>query len=145
MPALPGKSELADRFALHLSNVERSAYDRTNQYLRGDAMGKQRSILCGGIHFGEGPRWHNGGLWLSDFFAHGVKSVSLKGDLRTEFTIDDRPSGLGWLPNGDLVFVSMEKRKLMRRDASGKITQHADLNNVATWYCNDMVVDSAGR
>ena len=108
-------------------------------------MSRQTRLLCGGIHFGEGPRWHDGRLWFSDFFAHAVKSVSLKGDLRTEFSIDDRTSGLGWLPNGDLLFVSMEKRRIMRRDAGGKISLHADLNGVATWYCNDMVVDSAGR
>ena len=28
-----------------------------------------------GIYFGEGPRWHDGRLWFSDFHAHAVKSV----------------------------------------------------------------------
>ena len=108
-------------------------------------MTRLTRTLCGGIHFGEGPRWHDGRLWFSDFFAHAVKSVSLKGDLRTEFTIDDRPSGLGWMPNGDMLIVSMEKRKLLRRTPAGQTSVHADLNAIATWHCNDMVVDSAGR
>lgn len=108
-------------------------------------MPRETRTLCTGIYFGEGPRWHDGRLWFSDFFAHAVKSVSLSGDVRTEFTIDDRPSGLGWMPNGDMLIVSMEKRKLLRRTPVGQMSVHADLNGIATWYCNDMVVDSEGR
>lgn len=47
------------------------------------------------IYFGEGPRWHEGRLWFSDFYAHRVCSVDLAGDLRTELQLDDHPSGLG--------------------------------------------------
>lgn len=108
-------------------------------------MAREPRTLCTGVYFGEGPRWHDGRLWFSDFFAHAVKSVSLAGDMRTEFTIDDRPSGLGWMPNGDMLIVSMEKRKLLRRTPAGQMSVHADLNGIATWYCNDMVVDGAGR
>jgi hypothetical protein len=80
-------------------------------------------ILADGIYFGEGPRWHDGRLWFSDFYAHAVKSVSLAGDLRTEFTIDDQPSGLGWMPDGSMLIVSMIKRQLLRRTADGVISR----------------------
>lgn len=101
-------------------------------------------VLAEGIYFGEGPRWHEGRLWFSDFFAHAVKSVSLTGDLRTEFEIDDQPSGLGWLPDGSMLIVSMKKRQVLRRTRDSKITVHADLTNIATFHCNDMVVDAKG-
>ncbi|MDZ4870014.1 MAG: SMP-30/gluconolactonase/LRE family protein [Alphaproteobacteria bacterium] len=101
-------------------------------------------VLAEGIYFGEGPRWHQGRLWFSDFFAHAVKSVSLTGDLRTEFEIDDQPSGLGWLPDGSMLIVSMKKRQILRRTKDSKITVHADLNHIATFHCNDMVVDAKG-
>jgi len=101
-------------------------------------------VLAEGIYFGEGPRWHEGRLWFSDFFAHAVKSVSLTGDLRTEFEIDDQPSGLGWLPDGSMLIVSMKKRQILRRTKDSKITVHADLNHIATFHCNDMVVDAKG-
>jgi hypothetical protein len=39
-----------------------------------------------------------------------VKSVSPDGHLRTEFVIDDPPSGLGWMPDGSMLIVSMTKR-----------------------------------
>jgi sugar lactone lactonase YvrE len=107
-------------------------------------MGRETRVLTGGIYFGEGPRWRDGRLWFSDFYAHAVKSVSLAGDLRTEFEIDDRPSGLGWQPDGSLLVVSMTKRQVLKRTRDGAISVHADLGQIASFHCNDMVVDSAG-
>ena len=108
-------------------------------------MGRATKVLTGGIYFGEGPRWRDGRLWFSDFQAHAVKSVSLAGDLRTEFEIDDQPSGLGWMPDGSLLVVSMTKRQVLRRTPDGRMSVHADLSGIATWHCNDMVVDAQGR
>ncbi len=107
-------------------------------------MGRETKVLTEGVYFGEGPRWRDGRLWFSDFYAHAVKSVSLAGDMRTEFEIDDRPSGLGWAPDGSMLFVSMTKRQVMRRGADGAISLHADLNGIADFHCNDMVVDAGG-
>jgi sugar lactone lactonase YvrE len=108
-------------------------------------MARSTRVLIEGIYFGEGPRWHDGRLWFSDFYASAVKSVSLAGDLRTEFTIDDRPSGLGWAPDGSMLIVSMVKRQVLRRTADGRMSVHADLNAIAGFHCNDMVVDGMGR
>ena len=108
-------------------------------------MGRETRVLAGGIYFGEGPRWRDGRLWFSDFYAQAVKSVSLAGDLRTELEIDDRPSGLGWMPDGSMLIVSMTRRQLLRRWTDGRISVHADLNGLADFHCNDMVVDEAGR
>jgi sugar lactone lactonase YvrE len=107
-------------------------------------MGRATRELTGGIYFGEGPRWRDGRLWFSDFYAHAVKSVSLAGDLRTEFEIDDQPSGLGWQPDGTMLIVSMTRRQLLRRTPDGAVAVHADLGHIASFHCNDMVVDSAG-
>ena len=107
-------------------------------------MARATTVLTEGVYFGEGPRWHDGRLWFSDFYAHAVKSVSLAGDLRTEFEIDDRPSGLGWAPDGSMLIVSMTRRQVLRRGTDGVITLHADLSTIAGFHCNDMVVDAAG-
>lgn len=107
-------------------------------------MGRTTRVLADGIYFGEGPRWRDGRLWFSDFYAHAVKSVSAAGDVRAEFEIDDQPSGLGWQPDGTMLIVSMTKRQVLRRTADGTISVHADLGHIATYHCNDMVVDAAG-
>jgi sugar lactone lactonase YvrE len=100
-----------------------------------------------GRYFCEGPRWHDGRFWFSDFYAHEICSVGVGGDVRREVELDggERPSGLGWLPDGRLLFVAMLARKLMRREADGTVVEHADLGAVATFHCNDMLVDDVGR
>src|SRR4029077_1699339 len=103
-------------------------------------MGRTTQGLPGGVYFGEGPRWRDGRLWFSDFYAHAVKSVSLAGDVRTEGEIHDQTSGLGGTPDGSLLIVSMTKRKVLRRAPDGAMSVHADLGHVATFHCNDMVV-----
>lgn len=107
-------------------------------------MGRAMRVLAEGLRFGEGPRWHEGRLWFSDFYDHAVKSVSPAGDLRTEFEIDDQPSGLGWAPDGSMLIVAQIKRQLLRREPDGTMSIHADLSGIATFHCNDMVVDSSG-
>ena len=34
---------------------------------------------------------------------------------------------------------------MLRRTGDGSMTLHADLNGVASFHCNDMVVDAQGR
>ncbi|MEP7048366.1 MAG: SMP-30/gluconolactonase/LRE family protein [Ilumatobacteraceae bacterium] len=101
-------------------------------------------LLAGGLHFAEAPRWHDGELWFSDFFDYAVKTVDLDGRVRVRVSVVDRPSGLGWLPDGRLLIVSMTARRLLRRDGQ-QLVMHADLSSIATFHCNDMVVDSVGR
>ena len=108
-------------------------------------MSRTARVLSQGLYFGEGPRWREGRLWFSDFFARAVKSVSLAGDIRVEVEIDDAPSGLGWMPDGSMLIVAMTTRRVLRRSVAGKVSVHADLGAVASFHCNDMVVDATGR
>jgi sugar lactone lactonase YvrE len=101
-------------------------------------------MIADGLYFGEGPRWHDGRLWFSDFHDHAVKSMDAAGGVRTELQIDDQPSGLGWLPDGRMLVVSMRHRQVLRVDPDG-IKVHADLSAIATFHTNDMVVDRHGR
>ena len=101
------------------------------------------SILLEGLHFGEGPRWHDGRLWFSDFYAHAVNSVDESGDVRIELELDDQPSGLGWLPDGRLLVVAMKERAVKRLEPMGLVL-HADISHLTAHLCNDMVVDADG-
>lgn len=108
-------------------------------------MSRAVQTLAEGIYFGEGPRWHDGRLWLSDFYSSRVCSVGLDGDLRTELELEGRPSGLGWMPDGSLLVVRMELRQVWRRWPDGRFELHADLADHSAFLCNDMVVDGHGR
>jgi sugar lactone lactonase YvrE len=104
------------------------------------------TTVATGFCFTEAPRWHEDRLWFSDFYLGQVSSVREDGsDLRTEATVPEQPSGLGWLPDGRLLVVSMRDRRILRREDDGTLVTHADLAAFATGHVNDMVVDAEGR
>lgn len=108
-------------------------------------MSRNVELFAEGLDFGEGPRWHDGRLWVSDFYAHAVSSYGPDGDRRVEVELDDQPSGLGWLPDGDLLVVAMTSRQVRRFDSAGVGHLHADLSSIAGANTNDMVVDGRGN
>ena len=107
-------------------------------------MTRDTDVLLSGLTFPEGPRWHDNKLYFSDFFTYKVLSVDLAGNVETIVELDDQPSGLGWLPDGSLLIVSMIKRKLLRF-LEGNLTELADCSDLASFHCNDMVVDISGN
>ncbi len=107
-------------------------------------MTGELSTLVDGLAFPEGPRWHDGRLWFSDMHFQRVVAVDMQGNTETIVEVPERPSGLGWLPDGRLLVVSMTDRKLLRLDPEG-LVEHADLYSLASFLCNYMVVDAVCR
>jgi len=94
--------------------------------------------------FLEGPRWHDDALWISDIWAHKVYKVFEHGRREVVAAVPGRPSGLGFLPDGTPLVVSMEDRCLYQI-IDGSLVLHADLSSHADAELNDMVVDELGR
>lgn len=101
--------------------------------------------LIGGRAFLEGPRWHDGALYVSDMHGYEVLRVTVDGAVDVLAELDAPPSGLGWLPDGSMLVVSMDDRRVLRRTADGTISEHADVSGVAPHEINDMVVDRHGH
>lgn len=101
-------------------------------------------LLKDGLVFPEGPRWREGRLWFSDMHDQRVYALSLDGALEEIVRVPNSPSGLGWLPDGRMLVVSMLDRKLLCLDENG-LSEHADLSALARERPNDMVVDLEGR
>ena len=108
-------------------------------------MERKLETLLDGLAFGEGPRWRDGRLWFSDMHAHEVIAMAPDGKRETVFSHSGPVSGLGWLPDGRMLVVSMVDMQLLRIEPDGRAVVHGDLSAVATGRCNDMVVDAAGR
>ena len=108
-------------------------------------MARVLTTLVTGGKFYEGPRWHEGQWWVSDFYRRAVFTVTTDGVETKELDVDEQPSGMGWLPDGSLVVASMKDRHLVRRSADGTVDHYADLSSVAGGYVNDLVVDDRGR
>lgn len=105
-------------------------------------------VVIDEFYFPECMRWREGRLWFSDMFAGRVyRSAGVPGDT-AEFVLDigDHCGGLGWMPNGDLLVVSMNERKLLRYSLDGSRPQvHADLSSFFDHPTNDLLVTETGR
>ena len=107
-------------------------------------MDFQARTLASGFAFPEGPRWRDGYLWFADQHDGLVRCLSPAGAVIEVFRLPGNPSGIGWLPDGDMLVVSMHERRLYRR-SSGALVVHAELGAVHAHHSNDMVVDAEGR
>lgn len=93
----------------------------------------------------DSPRWHNDALYVSDLFSRQVLRFP-NGDGASEVvaTVPGIPSGLGFLPDGTLLIVSMQDQTVYRLKGRG-LEVHADLRGQVRGLLNDMLVDSTGR
>jgi sugar lactone lactonase YvrE len=103
------------------------------------------AAFAGGFVFGEGPRWRGGTLWLSDMHGEAVYSIVSSGEVTCRLALPGKkPSGLGFLPDGSVLVVSMTDRVLLRLAADGTSAVHADLSGLVADELNDMVVAADG-
>jgi len=101
-------------------------------------------------HFYECPRWHDGRWWVSDMRGGAVYSFTPEGKQRVELRFEDRIGGLGFTPDGALLVVSMEHRKLLRvrPGGSGEVEHAFDLSGLfgeTQGFLNDLAVSSTGH
>lgn len=104
----------------------------------------QLETLADGFVFPEGPRWHQGKLWLSDMWDYGVYRLSLDGTRERIAEVPQRPSGLGFMPDGTPLVVSMVDRRVLKI-VNGATVEFADISKVATSDANDLTVAPDGR
>jgi sugar lactone lactonase YvrE len=102
-------------------------------------------VLVDGLAFPEGPRWHDGRLYFVDMLDRRVYSANGTGELTCLATMEDGPSGVGWLPSGDMIVVSMYHEQLLRVTKDGVVSTYADLGDVGGFGINDMVIAKSGR
>ena len=114
-------------------------------------MKRTAKIVLGGFGVPESLRWHEGALWFSDL-AHGTVhrwegagKPDGAGKPETIVEVPGRAGGLGWLPDGRLLVVSMEGGCVYRLEPDGRLVEHADLRDIAGGPVNDMLVDATGR
>jgi sugar lactone lactonase YvrE len=102
------------------------------------------TIIYKGLAFGEAPRRHGGKIWFSDMHNRKIMTIDAENKVATIVDLPDRPSGLGWTLDDQLLIVYMKQKKLVRWDKDGLHTV-ADISALASGECNDMVVDALGR
>jgi sugar lactone lactonase YvrE len=105
---------------------------------------KLRCVLDGGRYF-EGPRWHAGRLWFVDCMDRTLLSLAPSSECEQHAKFDDdTPCGLGVLPDGTLIVLTMFRKRLMTY-SDGELSLYADLSGIASGTIDDMIVDGLGR
>ncbi|MFF1674491.1 SMP-30/gluconolactonase/LRE family protein [Streptomyces sp. NPDC058256] len=108
-------------------------------------MKRTASITLNGLGVPESLRWHENALWFSDL-AHGtVHRWDGSGEAKTIAKVPGRAGGLGWLPDGRMLVVSMDGGCVYRLEPDGQLVEHADLRHLVGGPVNDMLVDPKGR
>jgi len=106
-------------------------------------------LLTSGLCFGEGTRWRDGKLYISDMLGKKVYTIDAQGNKTVIAEQPHKPNGMGFLPNGDLILSSMHEARLYRflpgKPIGENLELYADLSHLFTGYIGDMVVDDAGR
>lgn len=103
------------------------------------------NLLTDRGQFFEGPRWRDDRWWVSDFYRQAIYTVTVDGLVDKVLDVPHQPSGLGWLPDDSLLYVSMVDQKVMRRSPDGEVSEYADLSGHATGHVNDLVVANDGN
>lgn len=101
------------------------------------------TLATGGAYF-EGPRWHDGKWWVSDLYRKAVYTYTTEGKEEQIAALQHQPSGLGFLPDGSLLYVSQEDHLVYRREPDGTTSVHADVAEHCRGDLNDLVVDERG-
>ncbi|MET9263073.1 SMP-30/gluconolactonase/LRE family protein [Amycolatopsis sp. NPDC004079] len=95
-----------------------------------------------GMSWGEGPRWHQGALWLSD--TQGSRLWTDHGGSWSATKLDSPSNGLWFMPDGRLVAAMMHEKRIGVWDG-GQFATYADLSTVATGPLGDLVGDEQGN
>jgi sugar lactone lactonase YvrE len=102
------------------------------------------TVLLDQLAFPDCPRWHDGRLWFSDSHDGRVWAMTETGQAEPIVTVEGRPGGLGWLPDGRLLVVATHGRRLLRLDGR-ELVEVCDLAPFSPHPWNDMVVAPDGR
>lgn len=95
-----------------------------------------------GMSWGEGPRWHDGALWLSD--TQGSKLWTDQGGRWTATELESPSNGLWFLPDGRLAAAMMHEKRVGVWTGE-RFAAYADLSGLATGPLGDLVGDRHGN
>jgi len=104
----------------------------------------QFETVLDGIHFGECLRWRDGLLFFVDMYGDVVKSLDPATGEQQVVGEVFHPGGIGWLPDGRMLAVASEDKKVFEVGTEGN-EPYADLSAVSPGWTNDMIVGRDGR
>jgi sugar lactone lactonase YvrE len=96
------------------------------------------------LAFPECLRWHEDALWFTDNYGRTILRCDVRSGALTEvLSYRDDLAGLGFAPDGRVLFVAQNERRVLSLD-DGEVREHADLSALAGHRTTDMIVAADG-
>lgn len=102
-------------------------------------------ILLDRLGLPESPRWHDDKLWFCNWTTGDIVAIGADGAAEVMAHVETTvPYSIDWLPDGTLLVVSGQEKRLLRRGIDGSLTAYANLSAFGPVF-NEIVVDASGN
>lgn len=104
-------------------------------------------LVADRLGFPESTRWHDGRVWLCNWGAGEVLTVTTGGEREVMARIAPQtiPFSIDWLPDGRLLVVDGPQQQLLRQGWDGTLESIADFSGLGGGPFNELVVTAAGN
>jgi sugar lactone lactonase YvrE len=103
------------------------------------------SLFADGLAFAEGPRWHDGAVYLSDIHDDAVKRIEVTGEVSVAANLPGSPISIGFTADGCLLVSALNDRVIWAIGDDGAVNVRHDLRSVSTNGFGDIVITPVGR
>jgi len=101
--------------------------------------------VAGGFCFAEGPRWHDGAVYLSDIHDDAIERVDTDGTTTRVADLPGSPISMSFAADDCILVSALSAGWLWRIDANGKVSEFLDLAPLSPHNFGDLVIDEQGR
>jgi sugar lactone lactonase YvrE len=101
--------------------------------------------VAGGFSFAEGPRWHDGAVYLSHIHDDAIERVDADGTTTRVADLPGSPISMSFAADGSIVVSALSAGALWRIDTDGMVSECFDLTPLSPHNFGDLVIDDHGR
>jgi sugar lactone lactonase YvrE len=107
-------------------------------------MGRLEKV-AGGFSFAEGPRWHNGAVYLSHVHDDAIERVDADGTTTRVADLPGSPISMSFAADGCILISALSAGALWHIDDDGAVTEFRDLTALSQHNFGDLVIDEYDR
>ena len=101
--------------------------------------------VAGGFSFAEGPRWHDGAVYLSHIHDDAIERVDTDGTTTRVADLPGSPISMSFAADGCIIVSSLSAGSLWRVEANGHVSEFRDLTPLSEHNFGDLVIDEHDR
>jgi sugar lactone lactonase YvrE len=105
----------------------------------------QLEKVVGGFSFAEGPRWRDGGVYLSHIHDDAIERVEVDGTVTRVANLPGSPISMGFTSDGSILVSALSAGRLWRIDGNGAVSEFRDLALLSEHNFGDLVIDAQDR